>query len=92
MVELREAIDALDAAIVGLLAKRAHYIDRAAVLKQQEGLPANIPARVEDVVAKVRARAAAEGLDPELAELIWRRVITWSIAREEAAMAVRAPN
>jgi isochorismate pyruvate lyase len=83
MVELRAAIDELDGSIIQLLAKRATYIDRAAELKSINGLPANIPARVEEVVAKVKANAAREGFDPELAEQIWRQVISWSIAREE---------
>ncbi|MEZ5887751.1 MAG: chorismate mutase, partial [Paracoccaceae bacterium] len=47
---------------------------------------ARIDWRVEEVVAKVRARAEAEGLDPDLAETIWRRLIDWSIAREERAL------
>jgi isochorismate pyruvate lyase len=87
VTELRAAIDTLDADIVRLMALRARYIDRASELKLVEGLPANIPVRVEEVVAKVRRSAALEGFDPDLAEAIWRRLIAWSIAREEAAMA-----
>ncbi len=83
MVELRAAIDELDGNIIQLLATRATYIDRAAELKTINGLPANIPARVEEVVAKVKANAAREGFDPELAEQLWRQLISWSIAREE---------
>jgi isochorismate pyruvate lyase len=83
MVELRAAIDELDGDLIKLLATRATYIDRAAELKSVNGLPANIPARVEEVVAKVKANAAREGFDPELAETIWRQMISWSIAREE---------
>lgn len=82
MAELRAEIDALDAGIVALLARRVGYIDRAAELKPAEGLPARIEARVEAVVAKVRARAGAEGFDPALAEAMWRLMIEWSIARE----------
>lgn len=83
MIELRSAIDELDGKLVQLLAMRATYIDRAAELKSVNGLPANIPARVEEVVAKVRGTAKREGLDADLAEQIWRRLISWSIAREE---------
>ena len=57
MTDLRAAIDALDAGIVAQLKARAGYIDRAAVLKQGNGLPARIDARVEEVVAKVRGEA-----------------------------------
>lgn len=86
MAELRAEIDALDAAIVALLARRASYIDRAAELKPAEGLPARIEARVEDVVEKVRLRAEAEGFDPALTEAMWRLMIEWSIAREERVL------
>ena len=86
MTALRAEIDALDAELVRLLTLRAGYIDRAVELKTQAGLPANIPARVEEVVARVRARAVAEGLCPELVEGLWRRLIGWSIAREERVL------
>ena len=37
MAELRAAIDALDARLVALLARRQPYIERAAVLKTERG-------------------------------------------------------
>ncbi|PSL19958.1 chorismate mutase [Shimia abyssi] len=82
MQALRAEIDTLDAQLVDLLAVRASYIDRAIALKQAEGLPARIPARVEEVVTKVCAKAQAAGLDPALSEALWRKLIDWSIARE----------
>ncbi len=91
MTDLRAAIDALDAGIVAQLRARAGYIDRAAVLKQGNGLPARIDARVEEVVAKVRTEAAAQGLDPDLVEDLWRRLIDWSIAREERKLGAGRP-
>ncbi len=84
MEELRAGIDRIDAAIVALLAERAAHIDRAAEIKAAVGLPARIEARVEAVVARVQA--AARGLPPDLAEDLWRRLIEWSIAREERAL------
>ena len=92
MTELRAAIDALDGEIVRLFTLRAGYIDRAIQLKPAEGLPARIDARVEEVVARVRARAGQGGLDPDLAEAIWRRVIEWSIAREETVLGSQGPE
>ena len=83
MADLRVQIDRLDQTLVKLLVTRASYIDRAAELKPGEGLPARIPARVEDVVTKVRQEAERQGLDPALAEGLWRRLIDWSINREE---------
>lgn len=86
MPALRAQIDALDAELVALLAERAGYIDRAIALKQANGLPARIAERVEEVVAKVRAEAAEAGLDPALAEALWRPLIDWSIEREERVL------
>jgi isochorismate pyruvate lyase len=86
MADVRVEIDRIDATLIELLAERAGYIDRASQLKPALGLPARIDDRVEDVVAKVRARSMAEGLDPALVETLWRQLIDWSIAREEAAM------
>lgn len=84
MAHIRAEIDRLDAALVTLLAERAAYIDRAAAIKAQIDLPARIDDRVEEVIANVRAHAAAKGLSPELAEDLWRRLVDWSIAREES--------
>ncbi len=82
MPALRAEIDTLDRDLVALLAKRAGYIDRAIQLKQVNGWPARIPSRVEDVVTKVRQAADGQGLDPNLAETLWRQLIDWSITRE----------
>ena len=92
MQDLRVQIDLLDAEIVAKLAARAGYIDRAAEVKAALGLPARIGWRVEEVVANVRARAVAGGLDPDLAEALWRRLIDWSIAREEARLGPDGPE
>ena len=86
MAELRAEIDRIDAGLVELIAERITYIDRAAELKPALGLPARIDDRVEEVVAKVRASAVARGVDPDLAEALWRRLIDWSIAREEVVL------
>jgi isochorismate pyruvate lyase len=82
MTALRAEIDALDRRLVALLATRATYIDRAIELKQENGWPARIPDRVEEVVSKVCQEAEGKGLDPKLIEALWRELIDWSIARE----------
>jgi isochorismate pyruvate lyase len=86
MTDLRRHIDSTDRAIIALLATRAALIDRAAVLKAGQGLPARIEDRVAQVLANARANADAGGVDPDLAEALWRQIVDWSIAREERAM------
>lgn len=86
MGALRQAIDALDRALVALFAERERYIERAAELKRDNGLPARIPDRVEEVVARVRRAAETAGADPDLLETVWRAVIEHAIALEERAL------
>jgi isochorismate pyruvate lyase len=84
MDELRVAIDALDRKLVSLLARRQTYIERAAELKSGREQVRD-PARIEDVVQKVIAAAKEAGLNPAIAEPVWRSLIEASIAHEFAA-------
>jgi isochorismate pyruvate lyase len=86
MAELRAEIDRVDAELVARFAERARYIDRAVAIKAGLDLPARIEARVEEVVRNVRGHAAVHDLPPDLVEKLWRRLIEWSIAREESAL------
>jgi isochorismate pyruvate lyase len=86
MAEIRAEIDRVDEELVRLFAERAGYIDRAVVVKSGLKLPARITPRVEEVVANVRRHAQANGLPPDLVEKLWRRLIDWSIAREESML------
>ena len=86
MAELRAEIDRVDEELVARFAERACYIDRAVELKSGLDLPARIEERVEQVVENVRRHAVTHNLPPDLVEKLWRRLIDWSIAREEAAL------
>ena len=86
MAHVRAEIDRLDEDLVRLFAQRAGYIDRAEAIKAEVDMPARIDARVEEVVSNVRRHAATNGLPPDLVEKLWRRLIDWSIAREETAL------
>ncbi len=83
MAEIRAEIDRLDEELVALFAQRTGFIDRAGEIKSGIGLPARIDARVEEVVSNVRRHAAAHGLPPDKLEKLWRKLIDWSIEREE---------
>jgi isochorismate pyruvate lyase len=86
MAHIRAEIDRLDEDLVRLFAERAGYIDRAAEIKAGVDLPARIEERVEEVVRNVRRHADTYGLPPDLVEKLWRRLIDWSIAREESKL------
>ena len=81
MAEVRAGVDALDRALVALLAERQRYMDAAARIKPDRGVVRDA-ARIEDVVAKVLAAGAAAGLSPAIAEPVWRTLIDRCIAYE----------
>jgi len=60
-------------------------VDRAWQLKRAPA-DAVVPWRITDVIDKVKARAEAKGLPPELAEALWRQLIGWFIQYEEAKL------
>ena len=81
MAEVRHGVDALDRALVTLLAERQRYMDAAARIKPDRSV-VHDDARIEDVVTKVLAAAAPAGLSPAIAEPVWRTLIDRCIAHE----------
>jgi isochorismate pyruvate lyase len=82
MEEVRAEIDRIDQALVDLIGERFTFVDRAWQLKQSPA-EARVPWRIQQVIDRVRARAAEKGLPPELAEALWRQMIGWFIQYEE---------
>ncbi len=81
MAEVRKGVDALDRALVVLLAERQRYMDAAARIKTDRAAVREV-ARIEDVVAKVKAYAREAGLSEAIAEPVWRTLIDRCIAYE----------
>lgn len=88
MQELRAQIDRIDAELIERLAFRQRHIDRAAQIKPNEGLPARIEERVNEVLDKVEAAAVQEGFDPATARAMWALMVDAMIAREERVLGV----
>ena len=91
MAEVRKQIDALDVEIVALLAKRQRQIERAARVKPLIELPARVPERIDEVLARVLEAAKRDGLSQELSTELWTRIIEWSIDYEERLMGEALP-
>ena len=87
MAHVRAEIDAIDAALVDLIADRFGYVDRAWQLKHAAGVEgAVVPWRIQQVIDKVRAQAARRGLPPDMVDMIgaqWRNMIGWFVQYEE---------
>ncbi len=81
MTDVRAGVDALDRELVRILVIRQGYMDAAARIKQDRDAVYD-EARIEDVVAKVLEMAKSEGLNPDIAEPVWRKLIERCIAHE----------
>jgi 4-amino-4-deoxychorismate mutase len=83
MAPFRAEIDALDERLVELLAERFAIIRRVAAFKSEQGIPAILDDRVQQVKDRVAARAAATPtFDPEIAIRLWTILIDESCALE----------
>ena len=72
--EVRTEIDRIDGEIVRLIGERAGYARQAGRFKPSAA-DVRAPARVEQVIARVRGLATEHGADPELVEGVYRTMI-----------------
>jgi chorismate mutase len=71
----RGAIDAIDAELIRLLARRAEYVVAVAQYKEQHGLAVTDTGREQRMLARITELAEAEGLDPGIARAVLRTII-----------------
>ncbi len=83
---LKDLRGEIDDRLVDLLAARLGVVERVIAIKTDAGIPALLPDRVEEVVARVRSRAQDTGLPPDLTEKLWRTLIQWTIDYEDARL------
>ena len=81
MAEVREGVDEVDRALVGLLRRRFDYMDAAARIKPERSAVRD-EWRKADVKAKVDAEAARLTLDRDLLSRLYEDLIETSIAHE----------
>jgi isochorismate pyruvate lyase len=81
MADVRQGVDALDRALVTLLAERQRYMDAAARIKPDRDMVFDQD-RIEEVVSRVKATATKAGLSHDIAEPVWRILIDRCIAHE----------
>lgn len=81
MSEVRDEIDRIDRLLVSLIAERQQYIEAAARIKTRAD-DVRLQWRIDDVLAKVLARAESEGLSKRIAEPVWRELMDRCIEHE----------
>ena len=79
--EVRNNIDRIDDSIIKLIAERTEYVKQAALFKKNEaGVKA--PDRVEAVIKNVREKAEKYGAPQDIAETVYRNMISGFIGME----------
>lgn len=81
MAEVRAGVDAVDRALVALLARRFGYMDAAARIKPERGHVRD-EARKAQVIANVRRHAQEAGIPEETIGALWEQLVEASIAYE----------
>ena len=79
--DVRQHIDQIDRQLVSLLAQRGQFVAQAATFKKTTD-DVRAPARVEQVIQKVRALADEQGASPEVVEQVYRAMISAFISEE----------
>ena len=79
--EVREHIDRTDDEIIRLIAERSGYVRQAAAFKKDTA-SVKAPARVEAVIQRIREKEQRYGLSQDIAEKIYRQMISCFIEME----------
>jgi len=86
MADVRRHIDGLDARIVGLLAERSGYVAQAARIKGSAD-QVHDQARIDFILGRVQAMAAAQGAPEPVVEATYRAMIDAFIEYERQEFA-----
>lgn len=81
MAEVRAGVDALDKELMTLIGRRMRFMDAAARIKSEVSQVRD-EARKAEVIANVTAGAAANGVPPSLARVLYEALVEGSIAYE----------
>jgi isochorismate pyruvate lyase len=90
--DLRAAVRALDARLVALAAERTRACRRIGELKRGLGAPVRNHGVERIVLANVRRAASGQGLDPTIAESLFRLLIEHSVELQLLDRAVANPD
>jgi chorismate mutase len=92
LLELRQSIDNIDAALLHMLAERFRSTQKVGELKARHGLPPADPARERSQISRLRKLAREANLDPDFAEKFLNFIIVEVIRHHEAIAAQTTEN
>jgi chorismate mutase len=84
LLDIRDSIDNIDAAIIHMLAERFHYTQKVGLLKAKHNLPPADRDREARQASRLRQMASAAKLDPDFAEKFLAFVIKEVIRQHES--------
>lgn len=84
--EIREHLDLLDMELVKILAERMSLIPKVAEFKIKHNMERYQPEREKEIIAEKRKLAEEKGVDPDLVEDLFKRIIKDSHRIEEKIM------
>jgi isochorismate pyruvate lyase len=79
--DVRQSMDALDWEVIGLIGRRASYVEAAARFKSSEQ-SVLAPERQRAMLARRRRWAEKIGLDPDVIEGIYRILVSYFVDQE----------
>ncbi len=83
ITDIRAEIDAIDREVVALIGKRAGYVAAASKFKTSAS-SVQAPERQRAMLEARRAWAAAEGLNPDVIEKMYRDLVAYFVSEEMA--------
>jgi chorismate mutase / prephenate dehydrogenase len=89
ILPLRNAIDAIDAQILSLLAQRQAQVEKVVALKKAHNIPVYHPAREEDLISTLRLQSNHHGLDPDFMEDLYRVILRQSRVKQTRTMEIK---
>ena len=80
--EVREAIDLLDKKIIKLFGKRSKYVKKIVKFKNKDKDSIIAKERYDNVIASRREIAQSFGLNPDIIEAVYRKLLDYFIEEE----------
>lgn len=82
LIQYRNQIDAIDTAIIELLAQRFEVVKLVGEYKKSQNLPALQPNRWKEVLESRKEKAKTYGIQPNFIDDVWNRIHEYALELE----------